>query len=683
MIDYIVVAEFDINQGNVIKLEYPSKIGIQEIVLSSFLIPEGSHNIMNDTFYCVLKNKVNMEKETKIIDYVKLSLTKLLNVKELGNKNYRLKKVVIFDETSQKWKELFVNSKSITLRIKYSENSNYNQYYFSIVAVDSEGNYPEKETTITSIHKDIQFKKLENNFASLYDLNHTAYGFNFEEDKELVQLESVINKNIENYIDNVSPNVNEDLFSEIEISTTNNKDLHCLCYLDTIKDKNLVRGASMKSVAFCSSKIFNLTALKPVAKVLLAEIFKISFSKDNPEIKDKAIKDIVHETFTNLNSIPRKYFLGPSIKRTLLSNFNFKNHIYMSLSLDNQQFADYLAQKTQKITISNQQIVIDLHQFSSDQKSFNSNILEFISVFKEGVMTILEAVMTDKKIMFVGDNSISCEKLCNSMFNIISLVGNQPGVANKIFGIRNLYELDFLDEKGAIYCVTNPIFKMKKDAWDLMCEVDTGKLTLSESFKKELSTFNSDSNKQFIKELMYKIKADSLDCYQVENYFKYYINYLIDIFSDSIAVDDEDIVDDINKQWQRKLKYKQSKVFQALLERESMYEIILSNGISYKQILHQTKNLLYRKYIDKAELKLIYSNILRFLSKNEFAIGLFIGILLDYCGTFKFFLPVFSKVEEISKICKEIVSLMKSSKFKLFIDIVLNYSFEFGINNSN
>ena len=63
MIDYIVYSEFDINEGNVVKIEYPKKTGISETILSSYMIPEGTHNIMNDTF-CFIVNKKNNPDET-------------------------------------------------------------------------------------------------------------------------------------------------------------------------------------------------------------------------------------------------------------------------------------------------------------------------------------------------------------------------------------------------------------------------------------------------------------------------------------------------------------------------------------------------------------------------------------------------------------------------------------------
>ena len=87
MIDNIILAEFDVNQGNTIKLEYPLKLDLQEMVLSSFLIPEGSHNIITDCFLINLKNanpavksgsKSMLEEK---INTSKLAKAKFLNIK--------------------------------------------------------------------------------------------------------------------------------------------------------------------------------------------------------------------------------------------------------------------------------------------------------------------------------------------------------------------------------------------------------------------------------------------------------------------------------------------------------------------------------------------------------------------------------------------------------------------------
>lgn len=114
MIDYIIFGEFDINEGNVIRLEYPSKIGISDMILSSYIIPEGTHNIMTDTF-CFIINKSNNPEET-ILSYSKNKIERLSenstkyfdlerNLKNynIENKIYKVKQIYTFDDALNDW----------------------------------------------------------------------------------------------------------------------------------------------------------------------------------------------------------------------------------------------------------------------------------------------------------------------------------------------------------------------------------------------------------------------------------------------------------------------------------------------------------------------------------------------------------------------------------------------------
>ena len=86
MIDYIIYSEFDNNEGSVVKIEYPNKTGISEIILSSYMIPEGAHNIRSDTF-CFIVNKSSYNKKTnlfteikkKVNEFSKIRTTRYLN----------------------------------------------------------------------------------------------------------------------------------------------------------------------------------------------------------------------------------------------------------------------------------------------------------------------------------------------------------------------------------------------------------------------------------------------------------------------------------------------------------------------------------------------------------------------------------------------------------------------------
>jgi hypothetical protein len=122
----------------------------------------------------------------------------------------------------------------------------------------------------------------------------------------------------------------------------------------------------------------------------------------------------------------------------------------------------------------------------NEEKIFPSKLNDLILTFKDGVMTIYDALLSDKKILFVGDSNTSCEKLCNYVFSCLDLVPDCLGILKRIHPYKNLYDMDFLKSNNSIYAVTNPIFKNKTDSWDIMCEVDTGKIILNEKYRQQL-----------------------------------------------------------------------------------------------------------------------------------------------------------------------------------------------------
>ena len=80
MIDYIIYSEFDNNEGSLVKIEYPTKTGISETILSSYMIPEGAHNIRSDTF-CFIVNKSFNSKKENLLTEIKKAANELNKIK--------------------------------------------------------------------------------------------------------------------------------------------------------------------------------------------------------------------------------------------------------------------------------------------------------------------------------------------------------------------------------------------------------------------------------------------------------------------------------------------------------------------------------------------------------------------------------------------------------------------------
>ena len=136
MIDYIVYGEFDINEGNVIKIEYPKKTGVSEMILSSYMIPEGAHNTMNDTFCFIINKKtdsdeiiipgikkaINNFNQSKSIKYLNFAYSKIYN-EQIDNKGFIVKEIYNLDSSINKWNSLKATttlSKDQTIYIKVS-----------------------------------------------------------------------------------------------------------------------------------------------------------------------------------------------------------------------------------------------------------------------------------------------------------------------------------------------------------------------------------------------------------------------------------------------------------------------------------------------------------------------------------------------------------------------------------
>lgn len=227
-------------------------------------------------------------------------------------------------------------------------------------------------------------------------------------------------------------------------------------------------------------------------------------------------------------------------------------------------------------------------------------------------MIIYDALLTDKKIMFVGDSSTSCETLSKFVFTCVALL---PifGISKRLNPYKNLYDLDFLNSNNCVYAVTNPIFKMKSSYWDIMCEIDTGKVIFADAYKKIYNSQNRESDHFFIKELIYKIKNESISEYEIKKYFKIYTFHLLKLGGEKYFIDDADLNHELNKQNKRKILLNNSNFLKLENELDKMRDFIMGKGVSLKKVIKNLENLYYRKNLNKEELFIIYTDVDKFM----------------------------------------------------------------------
>ena len=697
MIDYVIYSEFDNNEGSVVKIEYPNKTGISETILSSYMIPEGAHNIRSDTF-CFIVNKGQNNKKDNLFSEIKKTVnefsgkrtTKYYNFvhspiyqEKIIDKGFPIKKIYNLNTQSKSWEtlkateEYFKQNKNIYVKIWQDEKEKI--FKFLIYILKEMNNKKTKEDVIfqISIHVDIQFQKLKDNFVCVYTLDSQGIGFEFKNNEDATLINSLFEdkKNIkEIYCETEEKYCNELIKNTSSIINNTNKDIYFLCSLQTRLDKTIQRGAIYKSIAVGTTRLINLESFYSLSIYLLGKAFYVHDLKKTGKEKIEKMRIIIEEAFKSFNSL--KFHFGVDISR-------YERGVY-SFLVGSQKFILPTTPSYETIKVSqNETIKVDLSLTNNEEKIFQGNLLELILIFREFTMTIYDGILNDQKIIFVGGPTTSCSKLSRLVFSTLNMVGPLAfGFIKRLHPYKNLYDLEFLKSNNCIYAVTNPIFKSKSQDWDILCEVETGKIAISPKYERKSNQINKESDKMFISELLYKIEHDHLSEFEVEQYFNLYTSHIIKIVNNEYFNEDESLNNEINKQSRRKVNLNESEICKIENEYENLRNSITFNGTSFASIKAHINSLTTRKNIEKEELTIIYNDIENFVSGGDFYCTLFLWLITNMSFDFEIVLNgIFSKHNEIKKVVKNIYDMLCKNKIGMLLMKKVNYFYLMRLND--
>ena len=705
MIDYIIYSEFDNNEGSLVKIEYPTKTGISETILSSYMIPEGAHNIRSDTF-CFIVNKPSNPKKDNLFSEIKKTVNELNKIKtikyfdfsksdiyleKIKDKGFALNKIYNLNKQNKSWESLktteeyFKQNKNIFIKIWQDDKEKIFKFLIYMAKEPlSPSKNKIKEDIIFEIpiHADIQYQKLKENFVCVYTLDSKGIGFEFKniEDSHIISslFDSSKNKNKNNikliYCNTEETHCNELIKNSSSIINSTNKDIYFLCSLLTKVDKSNQRGAVYKSIAIGTTKLINLESFNSLRKHLLREAFRIHDLKKNSKEKIDLMHKVIEESYKSFNLL--KFHFGTDVSR-------YERGVFAYLG-GSQKFVLPTTTRFETIKVSNtEKIEIDLSLTNNEEKIFQGNLIELIMIFREFTMTIYDGILNDQKIIFVGGPNTSCSKLSRLVFSTLAMVGPLAfGFIKRLHPYRNLYDLDFLKNKNCIYAVTNPIFKTKTKDWDILCEVETGKIAISSDYEKKSSQINKESDKMFIHEIIYKIEHDHISEFEVEQYFNLYTAHLIKIVNNEYFNEDEFLNNEINKQSKRKVNLNESEICKIENEYQNLRNIISYNGTNFSSIKAHINNLTTRQNIEKEELTIIYNDIENFISGGEFYSCLFMWLITNMAFDFEVVLNgIFSKYNEIKKTVKNIYDILCKSKIGMLLMKKVNYFYLMRLND--
>ena len=705
MIDYIIYSEFDNNEGSLVKIEYPTKTGISETILSSYMIPEGAHNIRSDTF-CFIVNKPSNSKKENLFSEIKKAVNEFNKIKtikyfdfskcdiyleKIKDKGFALNKIYNLNKQNKSWESLktteeyFKQNKNIFIKIWQDEIEKIFKFLIYIIKDPLNTNKnkeKEKEDIIFEIpiHADIQYQKLKENFVCVYTLDSKGIGFEFKhvEDSQIISSLFDYSKNKKNikliYCNTEETHCNELIKNSSSIINSTNRDIYFLCSLLTKVDKSNQRGAVYKSIAIGTTKLVNLESFNSLSKYLLKEAFRIHDLKKNQKEKIELMRKTIEESYKSFNSL--KFHFGTDISR-------YERGVFAYLG-GSQKFVLPTTTRYESIKVSNnEKIDIDLSLTNNEEKIFQGNLIELIMIFREFTMIIYDGILNDQKIIFVGGPNTSCSKLSRLVFSTLGMVGPLAfGFIKRLHPYRNLYDLDFLKIKNCIYAVTNPIFKTKTKDWDILCEVETGKIAISQEYEKKSAQINKESDKMFINGIIYKIEHDHISEYEVEQYFNLYTAHLIKIVNNEYFNEDEFLNNEINKQSKRKVNLNESEICKVENEYQNLRNIISFNGTNFTSIKAHINNLTTRQNIEKEELTIIYNDIENFISGGEFYCCLFMWLITNMAFDFEIILNgIFSKYNEIKKTVKNIYDILSKSKIGMLLMKKVNYFYLMRLND--
>lgn len=117
------------------------------------------------------------------------------------------------------------------------------------------------------------------------------------------------------------------------------------------------------------------------------------------------------------------------------------------------------------------------------------------------IILLLNALLTQKRIIFLG-HGLPAGHVANLVLAACALPGPAlRGFTERAFPYSNLAGLDILEEvPGFVAGVTNPRFEDLHSRWDVFCNIETGKITISKDISKA-ETLSMHSSNQSLSSL--------------------------------------------------------------------------------------------------------------------------------------------------------------------------------------
>eukprot|EP01111_Echinosteliopsis_oligospora_P018977 TRINITY_DN8966_c0_g1_i1.p1 TRINITY_DN8966_c0_g1~~TRINITY_DN8966_c0_g1_i1.p1 ORF type:complete len:669 (+),score=182.08 TRINITY_DN8966_c0_g1_i1:232-2238(+) len=506
-VEYILLAQFDIDKGSVIKHQFPRPTGVEEQLLAELMLPDGAHK-RDDDWTVFFLNRGQAENNANSSDGKKGSLSSGKNsTQKMEAYAYQYSQT---DDTQQGWDMLSQDIMSIIIHPNM----------ILINSADGKHNYQ------IEYHEALEYTQLETMFSCVLVDATTALGLRFTNTSDENVFLNKIDQMIKTAVDPTStptpsPAPTKEKEKEKKEATTTTPAegdepmpfLYCLNFLHNMKDDTVKRGAVVRSLAVCT-RLNYIHIYKPFMMLALQKYFQ------NPS--EEVLADLF-DAFNgmDLDQMPRlnynqKIILRTTTDRTKLVHPTSINYIGRSMSVQ-----------------------IPLHMFPDEVGDYS--VITLVQKFGPAVTTIYNALLCQKRVLFIG-HGCSAGEVCNYVLAACHTVCPPlTGLIGRVFPYTNLCYLDFLTVPGYVTGVTNPMFEEHPEWWDLCCNINTGKVTLNPSLITDVLDKYASLDADLMAEVNYNVSAHYGED-KVRSIFQDYTQHLIDL-----VFDEEEFADEATK----------------------------------------------------------------------------------------------------------------------------------------
>ena len=490
IISYILVSEFDILKGSTLKASYPSSIpNYKDNFFSNLMLPEGAHHHEEDTTIFFLHRQgprlATTTKETAAAAAPPpppRSTSTSENIPSDSHESLptaapvaaaapppppssRTRKVppvrgalLKYDLTisdwirlggEREWLTFDVEERSTSSEQQQEQQEQQEQEQHDFVATSSF-----EERRRLKIHADLEYTKLSDTFASVYDEEDQAVGLLFKSTSDLSRFETLL-RSVGGYDDMVEeetkaqrqeqaamtisvkamPAEVEEEAAEEEnntstgtsatttTATTEPPFLYCLNLVRTRKDNSVNRGAVVKAVAICSPYPF-FQSLKKILIFCLDAIYQLDV-------------DILPHLFRSMNETMLRSQMPPSsllqravLRSTLLlssaskvggpvceQTVHFRLDGYGGRKDDDDDDGGSSVKRSSseqraKVAFNHRTVPIVFPLYLEPDMAGDASLVALVQLFRWDVALIMDAVLHGRRVLFVRFCGVSLFFFC-------------------------------------------------------------------------------------------------------------------------------------------------------------------------------------------------------------------------------------------------------------------------------